>query len=737
MNRHLNRGANLFLLILGMLSLCLLLQQSFDLILPSETYLWLALLCFLLWIATAFRYGLLIGMPLSGALLIFLYQEKSVDLVAEMRDFLDHINNANYGHYSGSGAALTAEGFSGNHEFAILLIFFILTAFVSVSLHSGSFRVSLIMLATMPIFAICVAINGTPRIMPIIGLLLFWAGIQLGGDAFRPDDGAGKALLFGLLPCLLVLSALLLLYRPDTYVPTEYDISLSQRFDKLGNALTELLGESGDTPQSLSAGTPKQTVAPEYRAPNGWDRGRDDLDLTASFDISKLNDEAFHVSSDSVGSLYLRGRSYGEYNGTSWSAAVENTHGNALSYVGNAIAGDAETVLYSFQLQSPVIYDVLYLPYYSISDSSNDVLIPADGLSNYSGSFYLTSIGADQLQNSVQLPSQLYSDELQYREFAHSYYTRLPDSTQKALAEICQEQNFSPDQSSVIWSIADFVRRQGIYDVNVEQYPSSDYAVWFLIEAHRGYCIHFATSAVALYRSLGIPARVCEGYLVNNTSPGMSVRVTGSDAHAWAEVYLDGIGWIPVEVTASASPSPDQPSQGSTAPTPEPTFPENTPDEPRPEQNEEIPSGNRDNDNSSGESDEGYDPNGGSLSESGSGSEFSHAFLTILAALTSITAIFFGRYFLLRALLRRRLSVEDANRRAVYYYRQAEKVMRYGGEIPGILLETAEKARFSQHEITSEELLQCESSLNSFTEEVASGLNSGKKFFFRFLSGNQ
>ncbi|MBQ9664055.1 MAG: transglutaminase domain-containing protein, partial [Oscillospiraceae bacterium] len=552
MNRYLNRGANLLLLLLGMLSLCRLVEESFHLILPAETYLWLSLLCFLLWIATAFRFGILIGMPLSVALLIYLYQEKSLDLASEMRDLIDHINNAYYGYYSGSNASVAADGFSGSHEVAILLIFFILTAFVAVSLHSGCFRVSLVLLATAPIFTVCIAINGSPGILPVVGLLLFWTGLQLGGDSFRFDDGAGKALLFGLLPCLLVFSALLLLYNPDNYIPTEYDISLSQRFDKLGSALAEMLSDGEEPPQSTAAGIPRQTASPEYRAPNGWDRGSDDLDLTAVFDTSKLYEEAFQVASDSVGSLYLRGRSYGEYNGTAWSAAVENTHGTALSYVGHAIAGHEDTVLYSFQLQSPVVYDVLYLPYYSISDNLNDVKIPSNGYGNYSGTFYLTSVGADRLQNLVQLPSQLQSDELQYREFAHSYYTRLPDSTRTAMEQICREQGFSADQNQVIWSVADYVRRQGVYDVNVAPYPSSDYAVWFLTQSHQGYCIHFATAAVAIYRTLGIPARVCEGYLVNNTVPGRSVRVNGSDAHAWAEVYLDGIGWIPVEVTASA-----------------------------------------------------------------------------------------------------------------------------------------------------------------------------------------
>ena len=80
MNRHLNRFANLVILELSMLSLCSLIRDSFALVLPPETFLWLALLCLLLWIAESFRFGALIGLPFSAAVLWYLYQNRSVDL---------------------------------------------------------------------------------------------------------------------------------------------------------------------------------------------------------------------------------------------------------------------------------------------------------------------------------------------------------------------------------------------------------------------------------------------------------------------------------------------------------------------------------------------------------------------------------------------------------------------------------------------------------------------------------
>ena len=76
----------------------------------------------------------------------------------------------------------------------------------------------------------------------------------------------------------------------------------------------------------------------------------------------------------------------------------------------------------------------------------------------------------------------------------------------------------------------------------------SDFLDYFLLEKQEGYCTHFATAFVLLARSQGYPARLCQGfctYAQNN----MHTTVYMSDAHAWPEVYFEGIGWIPFEPT--------------------------------------------------------------------------------------------------------------------------------------------------------------------------------------------
>ncbi|MFC5302685.1 transglutaminase TgpA family protein [Azospira restricta] len=78
----------------------------------------------------------------------------------------------------------------------------------------------------------------------------------------------------------------------------------------------------------------------------------------------------------------------------------------------------------------------------------------------------------------------------------------------------------------------------------------------FLFETKRGFCEHYASAFVFLMRAAGIPARVVAGYQGGELNPvdGYLV-VRQSDAHAWAEVWQEGVGWQRVDPTAATAPS--------------------------------------------------------------------------------------------------------------------------------------------------------------------------------------
>jgi hypothetical protein len=77
----------------------------------------------------------------------------------------------------------------------------------------------------------------------------------------------------------------------------------------------------------------------------------------------------------------------------------------------------------------------------------------------------------------------------------------------------------------------------------------------FLFRTRTGFCGHFASAFVALMRAGGLPARVVTGYLGGEWNPaGGYFTVRQSDAHSWAEVWLEGRGWTRIDPTAVVEP---------------------------------------------------------------------------------------------------------------------------------------------------------------------------------------
>jgi hypothetical protein len=73
------------------------------------------------------------------------------------------------------------------------------------------------------------------------------------------------------------------------------------------------------------------------------------------------------------------------------------------------------------------------------------------------------------------------------------------------------------------------------------------------LEARRGFCVHFASAAVLMLRSQGMPARAVTGMLVRDWSGAeRRYEVRGKDMHAWIEVYFEGLGWVPFDMTPVA-----------------------------------------------------------------------------------------------------------------------------------------------------------------------------------------
>jgi len=88
-------------------------------------------------------------------------------------------------------------------------------------------------------------------------------------------------------------------------------------------------------------------------------------------------------------------------------------------------------------------------------------------------------------------------------------------------------------------------------------HPRGDPVDWFLFERRAGHCEYFASAMVLLLRAAGVPARVVTGFLGGVLNPyGGYLLVRQGDAHAWVEVWFEGVGWVSFDPTPSAGQTP-------------------------------------------------------------------------------------------------------------------------------------------------------------------------------------
>lgn len=103
--------------------------------------------------------------------------------------------------------------------------------------------------------------------------------------------------------------------------------------------------------------------------------------------------------------------------------------------------------------------------------------------------------------------------------------------------------------------VQEFMQQFGTYATNLDRLPvGADPVDYFLGTSKKGFCVHYASAATMLLQGLGIPARYATGYVAfasdfKKSGTGSEAVVTGERTHAWTEVYLDQIGWIPFEMT--------------------------------------------------------------------------------------------------------------------------------------------------------------------------------------------
>lgn len=177
-------------------------------------------------------------------------------------------------------------------------------------------------------------------------------------------------------------------------------------------------------------------------------------------------------------------------------------------------------------------------------------------LTEVSGSRPSELMVAEDWVNAPQNEEQLRytAAEAVYRKFVYENYTAVDEKLQPLLNHIFWEEDTDEGVYHAVSRIRDVLKAQVQYAESVPiPHNEEDPIRYFLTGSRKGNAVLYAATAVQALRAHGIPARYAEGYYlpVSKTEEDMTQAavLTGENAHAWAEVYFDGIGWLPIDVT--------------------------------------------------------------------------------------------------------------------------------------------------------------------------------------------
>jgi transglutaminase-like putative cysteine protease len=158
---------------------------------------------------------------------------------------------------------------------------------------------------------------------------------------------------------------------------------------------------------------------------------------------------------------------------------------------------------------------------------------------------------AAQLQAAPRAPSNLAAD------------LKLPASYEvKALKQIADEETAGQTtEYGKVNALAAWLSGPTFtYKASAPPVNSAASLLHFLTTGHAGVCVQSAWAMTVLTRLLGIPARMAGGFTEGTRVSGNTYVVKTDDAHAWAEVYFSGYGWIKFEATPSGGDGTAQPS---------------------------------------------------------------------------------------------------------------------------------------------------------------------------------
>lgn len=161
----------------------------------------------------------------------------------------------------------------------------------------------------------------------------------------------------------------------------------------------------------------------------------------------------------------------------------------------------------------------------------------------YAATYLAVRPTVQQLRDAGQPPLEISST-----------YTRLPRSLPRSVRQMARtltEDAPTPYDKAMV--LQQWFRQDGKFTYSTEAPADAggDAVAEFLV-ARKGFCIQFSSAMAVMARSLGIPARIGVGFLPGRPTTDGWRSVLLTDAHAWPELYFEGVGWVRFEPTPAS-----------------------------------------------------------------------------------------------------------------------------------------------------------------------------------------
>ena len=531
-----------------------------------------------------------------------------------------------------------------------------------------------------PILAVCLVVVD---IAPVFWLVLLTGVmlILLLTHSVRVNNSVegGRLSWWLVLPTVILVGAITILWPPADYVRTDWSDAL------------QTLAEARLSIQRLGT-----TVL--YSGP-GWNADLKEVDLASLGPRAETGRQVLTYRASSE-VKYLRGVSLGVYQDNTWQAVPQSAFtALTLEVQPQLRQGLARTDGQLLEIRTNAVEPVLYTAYdLDAMPEAGRAVDDAYIQNHQSAQSYQVSYRTGALSGAAV--------EYTYSDYVQAQYLELPEDLRTQLLELLEANGLTDGASPQ--AVADWVRGRGTYDMDTPRIPEGeDFALYFLTESHRGYCVHFATATALLLRALDIPARYVTGYAVSGPADTWNA-VTEDSAHAWVEYYDPTWGWVPLDPTPAAADTPP-------AETVEPDVPDepDEPDEPAETQPEETTPDTPDTpDEPEANNQPETSPDAPETPPAGETGQQPEAparpldlrWLWLLTVPGVVGLVHLRRMLVLRG-RRERCRRGHPNRRALALWRWIRHLARAEGTVPAeALVCLAEKARFSQHTLTEEEL---------------------------------